>query len=390
MIRALTVAAREVRSYIRDKRELAFSLLLPVAIFAMMYGAFGGPSLFHGTAYVVNDDPVGVYSALLLKRLGEIDSIDVEMLQSQDAEQRLAKSDIQLFVYIPPDFSKNLASGWPAQLVFRQRGNGGQEGQIVDSLVRNKVQEMSQEIQLKNQIESALGGSQEHIDITVQKFIDRDKNQPFVTVEEQTIGSTPDPVGQFLPGIITMFVLFSITLNARALVEERQNGTLERLMTTRLTLGELFAGKFLANIFRGFIQSAILLSLAYAVFRLFTPFTFAETLVVALVFSMGAGAVGLVISSIVSTEDQVSWISSLVTMANTMLGGTFFTVAEGSVLYTIGQLSLNTYANDAFRKMISRGGSLSDVTLDLGVMLFVSLAGVIVSRIFFRVIAGGR
>ena len=62
MKRAWIIALREVRTYLQDKADLAFSLLLPVATFALIYGAFGGTGLFHGTASVVNEDPGGVYS----------------------------------------------------------------------------------------------------------------------------------------------------------------------------------------------------------------------------------------------------------------------------------------------------------------------------------------
>ena len=73
---------------------------------------------------------------------------------------------------------------------------------------------------------------------------------------------------------MTMFVLFAVNLTAQALVDERRKGTLERLLATRLKPGELFTGKFLAYMARGFVQTLILLLLAYAVFRIFTPVYF--------------------------------------------------------------------------------------------------------------------
>lgn len=93
MSRALIVALREVRTYLQDKADLAFSLLLPIAIFALMYGAFGGESMFHGTAHVVNEDQGGTYSALLLEQLDEIDVLDVELLSLSDADSKLDRSD---------------------------------------------------------------------------------------------------------------------------------------------------------------------------------------------------------------------------------------------------------------------------------------------------------
>ena len=187
-----------------------------------------------------------------------------------------------------------------------------------------------------------------------------------------------------------MFVLFAITLTARAIVEERKKGTLERLLTTRLSVGQLFMGKFLASISRGFVQTLILLVLAYIVFQFFTPLSFVEALVIALIFAAAASALGLVIASIARTEDQATWIAVFFTMATVMLGGTFFEIAEGSPLYAISKVSINTYANDAFNTIIAQGGSLADVRLELGVLAGVIVVGLVISRIFFRVMPGGR
>jgi ABC-2 type transport system permease protein len=186
-----------------------------------------------------------------------------------------------------------------------------------------------------------------------------------------------------------MFVLFALTLNARAIVEERKKGTLERLMTTRLTVGELFMGKFVASILRGFIQILILLILAYIVFRVFTPLSFLESLLIAIIFSSAASALGLVIAVIVRTEDAATWIGVFFTMVMTMLSGTFFAIQKGSIWETLSKISINTFANDAFRTIIVEAGSLADVGLNLGILAGVAVVGVIISRIFFRVLPGG-
>jgi ABC-2 type transport system permease protein len=393
MTRALIVALREVRSYLQDKADLAFSLLLPIAIFALMYGAFGGQTQFHGTAHVVNEDTDGRYSTLLLERLGEFKNVDVELHSRAEADAKLERSDLLLVIYVPSDFSNQLAAGQPTQLVFRQRGNGGQEGQIVVSIVRGLVEEMNQKFQVQNQVESALANQnipQDHIEITVQKFLERERQSPLVQVTETVVGSSPDPVNQFLPGILTMFVLFATTLTAQVIVEERRNGTLERLLTTRLTAGQLFAGKFLSGIFRGFVQTLILVVLSYAVFQLFTPLSFLEVLVIALVFSAAASTLGLVIAAIARTPDQATWIAVFITMLMVMFSGTFITISEGSVFDTLSKFSLNTYAVNALKTIITEGGSLADLGLELGIMAGVMVVGLILSRIFFRAMPGGK
>ena len=393
MTRSFVVALFEVRGYLKDKADLAFSLLLPIAIFALMYGAFGGHLQFHGTAHVVNEDQGGVYSSLLLERLADTKSLDVEWLSLKEADSKLERSDLLMVIYIPPGFSDKLVSGERAQLVFKQRGNGGQEGQIVASIVSGVAGELAQEFQLRSQVRSAVTGagvSESRIEMAVQKYLDSERQHPTVRVTEDTVGTSPDPVRLFLPGIITMFVLFAVTLSARVMVEERRKGTLERLLTTRLSVGQLFMGKFLANVSRAFIQALVLLALSYAVFQIFTPLSFMEALVIALVLSAAVSALGLVIGSVARSEDQATWIAVFFTMVMVMLGGTFFEVSEGSVLHTIGRMSLNTYANDAFKTLIAQEGSLSDVGLELAVLAGVTVVGLVISRFLFRIVPKGK
>jgi len=392
MKRSLTVALREVRSYLGDKADLAFSLLLPVAIFALMYGAFGGGQQFHGTASVVDQDG-GTYSARFLEGLRAVKSIDVQLLSASTADSRLGRSDLLLVTYIPAGFSDRIAAGQPAQLIFKQRGNGGTEGQIVASIVQGVAEQLNREFQIESNVERLVAGKNiaiSEVQVTVQQFIAKEEQSPLVGVAETTVGNSPDPIKQFLPGIITMFVLFAISLGAQVIVDERKKGTLERLLTTRLTRGELFAGKFLSGVFRGFLQTVILLALTWAVFGLFTPLSFLEVLVVALVFAAAASALGLVIAAFARTADQATWIAVVFTMLSVVLGGTFFHAAKGSVFDTLGKFSLNTHANDAFVAIINEGKSLGDVWSNVGLIALVAAVALAVSRLFFKPVPGGK
>ncbi len=393
MIKPLLVALYEVRIYLRDRGDLAFSLLLPIVTFALMYGAFGGQDTFHGTAHVVNEDQGGAYSILLLERLEENDCLDVNLLSVQEANSKLDRADLLLILYIPHGFSDAVASGEQGQLVFKQRGNGGDEGQVVASIVRSVVDELAQEFQVHAQVSEALEGTgigQEQIDVTVEQLIEEERQEPTVTVGEETLGGSADPVEAFLPTIVTMYVLFAITLTARVLVEERRRGTLERLLTTRIGVGQLFFGKFLAFCSRGFIQTLILLGLAYAVFQMFTPLSFIQALVIALVFIAAASGLGLLIASVARTEDQAVWIAVVFTMAMVLLGGTFFEIPEVGVMSVLSKISVNTYANDALKAVINEGSSLADVGMQLAVLAGVAVVALPLGRLLFKVLPGGR
>jgi ABC-2 type transport system permease protein len=392
MKRALFITLNEMRLYLQDKGDLAFSLLLPIVTFALMYGAFGGHTLFEATASIVDEDG-GPYAAQLIKGIDNVDGISVEMLTAARADSRLARSDLLFALFIPAGFSATLESGGQAQLIFKQRGNGGQEGQILASIIRGVAAGIDQELQARRQVAANLAGTAvppARVEAVVQQYLDAERLQPTLGVTEDVVGGSPDFISLYLPGIITMYVLFALTLSARAIVEERKRGTLERLLTTRLNAGELFFGKFLANVARGFVQTLILMVLAYAVLRVFTPYSFVASLVIGLVFAAAASALGMVIASIARSEDGASWIAVVLTMFMVMMGGTFFPVSEGSALALIGNVSLNTYANRALQTVITQGGSLGDTLFPLAVMGGVIVAGLLVSRLIFRAVPGGK
>ena len=384
MKRALFITLNEVRLYLQDKGDLAFGLLLPILTFALMFGAFGGDTMFKATVYIVDEDG-GIYSRQLIEKLDNIDGISINLMSSEDAEIRLERSDILLALLIPSGFSDTLTSGGKAELVFKQRGNGGLEGQILAGIIRSVAGEINQEFQVLHQVKGNLEGKpipESDIELTVQSLLEEERRQPSVGVTEEIYGGSSEFINQYLPGIITMYVLFSLSLSAQTIVEERRRGTLERLLTTRLNAGELFFGKFLSIIARGFIQTLILLLLSYAVFQLFTPLSFLACLVISFVFAAAAAAAGMIIAA--------NWIAVVVTMFMVMMGNTFFQVAEDSVLATIGKVSLNTYANKAYTTIIAQNGSLGDVWFQLAILAGVAVVGLLISRMIFRAVPGSK
>jgi ABC-2 type transport system permease protein len=392
MKRALLITLNEVRLYLQDKGDLAFSLLLPIVTFALIYGAFGGQTLFKATASVVDEDR-GAYATQLIQQLDSVNGISIEMLTPDEAQAKLDRSDRLFVLDIPAGFSGALATGGQAQLTFLQRGNGGLEGQILASIIRGIAGDMARPLEIKSQVTDNLQGtdiSQDRIDAAVTQYLSAEQQKPALGVAEEVVGGSADIVNQYLPGIVTMYVLFALMLSARVIVEERRKGTLERLLTTRLNAGELFFGKYLASVARGFVQTLILLALGYAVFQMFTPVTFLESLFIIFVFTAAASALGLIVASVARSEEGASWIGVVLTMFMVMLGGTFFQVAKGTVLYDLGRISINTYANEALRKVIAEGGTLGDTIVPLAVFIGVAVVALIISRLIFKAMPGSK
>ena len=393
MLLPLHIALIELKRYLVNRGELGFSLALPVVLFALMYGAFGGEESFHATAHVVDLDG-GAHSRALIDHLDAMEEITVRERTLNDANDALDRSAILTAVVIPSDFSAGLENGDPVAITFRKRGNGGDTGQIVEAIVRSVAQQMGAEDRVRSTVNSTLRDSDvppDRIDAVVGRLLGESSLRPSVGVETRWLGGEEsDPTDRLVPGLLVMFLMFAVTMNAQTLVEERRSGTLERLMTTRLGVNQLFAGKFFAGVLRAVVQALILLSLAFVVLRIGDATDFLELTVFSALVAMAVSAVGLVLGSIARTRDQAIWAAVFFTMFMTVFGGTFFDLTGAGPLDMLSRFTLTRYAIDSMFGMLASGQTLAGQGTGIAVHVGVAAVGLLIARTMFRVAGGGR
>ena len=393
MLLPLHIALIELKRYLVNRGELGFSLALPVVLFALMYGAFGGEESFHATAHMVDLDG-GAHSRALIDRLDAMEEITVRERTLDDANDALDRSAILTVVVIPSDFSAGLENGDPVAITFRKRGNGGDTGQIVEAIVRSVAQQMGAEDRVRSTVNSTLRDSDvplDRIDAVVGRLLGESRLRPSVGVETRWLGGEEsDPTDRLVPGLLVMFLMFAVTMNAQTLVEERRSGTLERLMTTRLGVNQLFAGKFFAGVLRAVVQALILLSLAFVVLRIGDATDFLELTVFSALVAMAVSAVGLVLGSIARTRDQAIWAAVFFTMFMTVFGGTFFDLTGAGPLDMLSRFTLTRYAIDSMFGMLASGQTLAGQGTGIAVHVGVATVGLLIARTMFRVAGGGR
>ena len=386
MLRPFVVAWVELKRFGADRGALAFSIALPIALFALMYGVFGGGTSFSATASMVDLDG-GPVAARLLDRISAVDGLTVEMLTEAEADSALDRSRILTAVVIPADFSGKLEAGDPASVLFKRRGSGGETGQIVSQIVQGAAQDIAAEFEVRELVRTQLNGKgipEAQIEQSVRALMDEARTAPAVTVERRTVGEEEDPLDRLIPGVLTMFLMFAATMSAASIIVERRTGTLERLLTTRLSVNQLFVGKFLASVGRAMAQALILLSLAFAVLRVADAAAFAQVVVLSLLIAAAVSSLGLVVAGMARTQEQATWGSVFLTMTMTVFSGTFVSVGETGVLAFLSKLTLNKYAIDGIHGIISGNAGLAGQGPEAAILGGIAVIGFILARVAFR------
>jgi ABC-2 type transport system permease protein len=137
-----------------------------------------------------------------------------------------------------------------------------------------------------------------------------------------------------VPAVIgSIMLLVSLLLTALAVVREREIGTLEQLMVSPITPSELIAGKTLPFAAIAMFDMALITTIALLWFRV--PFTgnFLLLVLAALLFLLSALGLGLLISTISSTQQEAFLATFLLFMPTMLLSGFMFPVSSMPLVF---------------------------------------------------------
>ena len=213
------------------------------------------------------------------------------------------------------------------------------------------------------------------------------------TVTHETVYGTPssDPMAPFAPAIVAFFLYFFVyLLTGVSFLRERTGGTLERLMATPVTRGEIVTGYTLGFGFFAMLQVAVLLCWALGTvhvpaigplpaFSLGLGIAVAGSpllaFVVVLLLALGAVSLGIFLSTFARTELQVIQFIPVVLVPQFLLSGVLFSVDNlPSVLQPLVHVMPLAYAVDALREIFIRGADLSVGAVQIDVAMLAVIA----------------
>jgi ABC-2 type transport system permease protein len=164
------------------------------------------------------------------------------------------------------------------------------------------------------------------------------------------------------PGMLINFILFSITTAGVALIVERKDFTLMRLMTTRVRRSELIAGKALGMFALTFVQQIILIGIGQFLFGVDYLRDPAALLLMMIALSTVASTLGLLLASLLKTNQALIAATVLTSMSVAALSGAWFPLEiTGPAFQFVGHLLPTSWILDGLRGIILRGFNVPDV-----------------------------
>jgi ABC-2 type transport system permease protein len=185
----------------------------------------------------------------------------------------------------------------------------------------------------------------------------------------------------YAAGIGVMFLLFTASNSAGALLEEAESGTLDRVLSSRVTMTTLLAGKLAFNTMLAFAQLAVMFLWAQAFFKLDLFTHIPGFVIMALCTAFAVAAFGMVLASICHTRAQLGALSTLVILMMSAIGGSMFPrFLMPPAMLKAGLFTINAWAIDGFTKVFWRDLPVSELWPQVGVLLAVGIALFLIAR----------
>ena len=176
-------------------------------------------------------------------------------------------------------------------------------------------------------------------------------------------------VAVFAAGLGVMFLLFSAAGAGGALIEEVESGTLDRVLSTRVTMTQLLLGKLLYLATVAVAQLTVMFLWGELFFGLELHSHVPGFLVMAVVTALAASAFGLVLAALSRTRMQLVALSNLLILVMSALGGSMFPrYLLSESVQKIGLVTLNAWAIDGFMKVFWRDEPLVALLPQVGVL----------------------
>ena len=342
----LPIVRKEFRQIKRDKRILSILLFIP-ALMLLMFGYALNFDVKHTSMAVYDEDRSSTSREFVEQFFISEYFTKVQTLESKaEINNLLDAEQARVVLVIPSTFTKDIQRGRATSVQVIVDGANSNAASTILGYINAIIQQYS----VKVMAESFVRMRQQQITLPIDY-------QPRVWYNPELVSA------KFLvPGLIAFILMVTAVIStALAIVRERELGTMEQLMVSPIKPIELILGKTIPYTLISLFATVTVLFLGYILFGVSIKGSIFLLSLVTFIFFVGSLGMGLLISTMVETQQLAFMIAAIVSMLPTfILSGFVFPIRNMPVMIQgITYLLPARYFLVALRAIILKGAGLS-------------------------------
>ena len=306
------VAVKELRQLVRDKRTLAVLLAFP-AFLMILFGYALNFDVKHIRLAVLDQDR-SLESRQFIQSFLQSEYFDLyqELNSASEIDELLNKGRAMVALVIPADFSSGIAQGKDVHVQVNIDGSNSNTASTAVGYVSGVIQNYSSRLLTDVLMRSGRTHGSVPIDYRPRVWYNPElRSTPFL-----------------IPGLIVMtLLLMSVVSTSLSVVREKERGTMEQIIVSPIRPLDVILGKTIPYAFISLLGSVVVLLVSAVLFGVWVKGSWLLLYFATFFFLMGGLGLGLLISTLTSTQQGAYSFSALLTMLpSVILSGWIFPI----------------------------------------------------------------
>jgi len=401
------IAKKDLKLFIVDRIALFFFILFPflfIIMFNFMQSGMGIEderlALHLATQEAKGGISHQIIEAIETKEKSKLEPGELKIIWDknyEEARQKVEDKELDGFLSFPEDFTEGIMMGYGTQLevvanaeAINTRAALNGLAQVIGSRVGSQQVVTNVTMGLLVEQKITPSGNMSDIGLILQQLFlqpgegmspEEAQEETFVDFKTEKVGEVePFNVNDYMvPGYLVMFVFFAAALSAMAIVRERQNNTLERLLTGSVNRGTIVGGIFVGTAAKGLIQIFIFWTVGILVLHVDTGLAPAAIIILSVLMVIMSSAFSIMLATLVKTERSADSIAVLTSLVLAPLGGCWWPLfITPKWMQALAKVTPHGWATTGFNKLMLFGAEFNAVIPEMLALLgFALLFGVI-------------
>jgi len=372
-MKLLSIAWKDFMVYVTDRRSIALIVLMPIILILVLGVCLstvfsnGGMSIDNFEVAVVDKDKDQFATQFIdfLKSEDIKKLVTVIQIPEDEARDRVSRGKIPAMIVLPEGYSKAIHEDREAKIELYLDPGDAFRGKIVEGLVKSY-----------SGVLAAVHGANDAADTV---FKDYGLNGNLITPAVMKTISEIDGTGlaentvqkkqslsamqYYSAGILVMYILFVGMLGTISVIEEREQKTLLRLMSTTVSRGVILSGKLLGLYFLGVFDVMVLIIFTKFAFGVDWGSSIPGLVVLSGAMIFAACGLAMLIASLMKSARAVGAINPVIVMLLSMLGGSMIPLfVMPPVMQILSKITLNNWALNGYISLMFHSGFQSIIT----------------------------
>jgi len=369
--------------FFHDQRSVILTFLLPVILITLFAFAYGSIGAYNGRSepvkLMVADMDQTSASKEIIYRIDSLEDINIVISDSAKSKELVIKGKFAGALIINKGFQDSLEAGkaTPIELVY-DRSREMEIGILQQNIFRT-VMSSAGEIVFKKSIEKYLQNQFPDIDKSISDNIIRAaiKNSNYTPVIKWTsiVGEKNDTklgLIQAVAGTAILMLLFSVAGVGTSILEEKENGTINRLLYSPLKGSAILYGKMMFAFFISILQLTSMFLFAWLIFNMDLSVNIPALILMIIATAFAVSSLGIFLAAVAKTRQQAQNLSTIIILVMSAIGGSMIPLfIMPSILQKIALLSVNYWGIQGFYDIFWR--SLPLVAILPKILLLMSI-----------------